>query len=660
MKNLVTLNSYKSFFVRIIVLFFIVFSSGFASETSTENSVKDRQELSLEQEDNIQPANDEEIFSLLDSLKISENLSQENSEYDSDSEDEEDYKYSPISLQDRSDLFKDKHFLPFFRGLHTTKSSFSDKSARRKFKRTVQSGKDIYSSAVYESYPEKDNDSEINEVRLALAKKVQTLVKEMEHLSSITIDKRYYTNFREYVQQLYTNNYDKFHDFLRDGKSTPFHEGQKKLGINITKNPFVSTSDRTDHAYKYAYGLKYLGKDVVKLMPEYDSTGRPKHPYLGKIISILIPFDALRELNPAFLLNLYAEGSIWVSTHFSNNILSEREITFPGYIPGQYVLLDLPVRVPSFHKEWRGWHSDKYGLTQKKFKDFKDKILATKGQISQQEEIVKKLREFIYPRLAQKLQNKISTFLESSHAHLSWKGLCGLSKTPLSLEDVKEEREARISEYTEPYELDETVRIEYLDFQAIKILTENLQNNKPFKVSIDEWSDDKSLSAFLKHPVTNHIRELTLYNFNVMSEIYQNLDVLREFIKRNKTLRLLSLIGTEEEYEEDVDHDLNNKYGLSTGHPLYDEDPAIGQFGEFIKEIIHESHIDVLELSENDLPKSAIRELKSLTKTGRTVKIQYYDYNQDRDQEELETMMGNIGFSSLKIYQSRVNDDEED
>ena len=64
--------------------------------------------------------------------------------------------------------------------------------------------------------------------------------------------------------------------------------------------------------------------------------------------------------------------------------------------------------------------------------------------------------------------------------------------------------------------------------------------------------------------------------------------------------------------------------------------------------------------SENNLPKSAIRELKSLTKTGRTVKIQYYDYNQDRDQEELETMMGNIGFSSLKIYQSRVNDDEED
>ena len=79
MKNLVTLNSYKSFFVRIIVLFFIVFSSGFASETSTENSVKDRQELSLEQEDNIQPANDEEIFSLLDSLKISENTTERKS-----------------------------------------------------------------------------------------------------------------------------------------------------------------------------------------------------------------------------------------------------------------------------------------------------------------------------------------------------------------------------------------------------------------------------------------------------------------------------------------------------------------------------------------------------------------------------------------------------
>lgn len=638
MKNLIPLNFYKSFLERIIVLFSIIFSSAIASETLKESSRKGTQELSLEREDNIQSASDEESLTLFEPLKISENLSEENSEYDSDSEDEEGYKYSPISLQDRNDFFKDKHFLPFFRGLHTTKSSFSDKSARRKFKRTIQSGRDIYSSAVYESYPEKDGELGVDEQRLTLAKKIQTLVKEMEHLYGITINKRYYANFREYMQEIYTNDYDKFHDFLRNGRSNPFHDGQKKLAINIMKNPFVSTSDRTDHAYKYAYGLKYLGKDVAKLMPEYDSTGRPKHPYLGKIISILVPFDALKELNPAFLLNLYAEGSIWVSTHFSNNILSEREITFPGYIPGQYVLLDLAARVPSFHKEWKTWHFDKYGLRQSKFKDFKEKILATKGQINQQEEIVKKIREFIYPRLAEKLQDKISTFLESNHAHLSWKGLYGLCKTPLSLESVKEEREARFSEYTDPYELDETVPIGCLDFQAIKILTENLQDNKSFKVSIDELGDDKSLSSFLKHPVANHLRELTLYNFNVMNEVYQNLDVLREFIKRNKTLRLLSLIGTEEEY---------------------DEDPAIGQFGEFIKEIIHESHIEVLDLSENDLPKSAIRELKSLTKTGRKVEIQYYDYNQDRDQEELETMMGNIGFRSSKIYRSKVTYEEE-
>lgn len=621
MGKLILLNPNKISFKNIISFLFILFASKtLASEAPEKELVKSLQGLSLEAPDTSQLQS------------VGGALQDGKEEYDSDSEDEENYIYKPISLEDRKEFFTGKTFLPFFRGLHITKNQFSNREARRKFKRTSQAGKNIYASAVYENAPEKDDPLDLDEKPLTLAKDIQDLMKQMEGLCGIIRNKKLYRNFRDYIQELYTNDYDKFHSFLMQ-KDPIFSNAQK---TKITKNPFVSSSDLAAHAYKYAYGLKYLGKEAIKIMPEYDVNGRPKHPYLGKIISILIPWDKVKELNPTFVLNLYAENNIWVSTHFSNNILAEREITFPGYVPGQYVLLDIPVRVPSFYKEWKNWHFDKYGLSKKKFDEFKGKILETKGQIFQQEKAVKGLIEFIYPKLTQKLQDTILTFLKYNQSQLRWKGLYNnLRESPLLLEDVKEERESLILEYVAPYKVTpykygRPIRIEYLDFQELKILTENLQPNKTFEVLIDEREDDRALSFFLSHPLAKQISKLTLHNFNVMDEIYGNLNAVRNFIKINKKLESLSLIGTEAEYEEDSERlHHNNKYGLSPGNIFYEEDPNIQYFSSFIREIVNGSSIKTLDLSENNLPKNALNILEETVKSSRKIDVKYDLYDED-------------------------------
>lgn len=175
---------------------------------------------------------------------------------------------------------------------------------------------------------------------------------------------------------------------------------------------------------------------------EYDANGKPKHPYLGKLYIVLIPTSELSNLNPNFILNLYATNKINISTHYSKDILSEREVTFHGSIPGKFVKLTLPIRVPSFNKDWHAWHEQKYGLTERKFKNRKNKILATDGDKEKQFEIVTALENEIAQFMDQKLLESVRTTLQIQNSQRVWKNIHEFTENIFTVEKAKQARAA--------------------------------------------------------------------------------------------------------------------------------------------------------------------------------------------------------------------------
>ena len=177
--------------------------------------------------------------------------------YDSDSEDESEYKYPGYDHL----LIPEGHTqqcLVFYRGIHFSPSMFN-KQQRSSMRRKCGAGEPIYSSATYDlahcQFAEEQKSTEI------LEKIAQGIKKKIIDLKE-----------RDLFQQLYTNRYDEFHHRLQD-----------KFKFESQKNPQVSSSETFRHAGKYSFGCKFLGSGTEKLDPEYDYDGKPKHPYLGKI-----------------------------------------------------------------------------------------------------------------------------------------------------------------------------------------------------------------------------------------------------------------------------------------------------------------------------------------------------------------------------------------
>jgi len=272
---------------------------------------------------------------------------------DSDSEDEDNYTYSGLAPLSFSEKITDScACVAFSRGFHYSPTKFNKKQ-RSRLRHASGVGEAIFSAAardVADTHAKRSKKDALVE-----GQRLRKLIK------GFSEDKR------NQFQQTYTNTYDSFHKRLAAG------EGIYK-DFESAKNPQVSTSEDFLHSAKYAAGLKFLGKDVSFLRPDYDATGRPKHPYLGKVFFVLIPKKRIATLAPYFVAWGLANKHINVSTHFSNNILSEREVSFPGYIPGRFVAFSMNVRVPNFTHAWQQWHKDKYGMSKRSFSTRKTKV----------------------------------------------------------------------------------------------------------------------------------------------------------------------------------------------------------------------------------------------------------------------------------------------
>ncbi|MBD3273043.1 hypothetical protein GF385_01705 [Candidatus Dependentiae bacterium] len=366
----------------------------------------------------------EELNESFKNLSLSDSESSDSEyedEYDSDSEDEEVYEYEGLIHFDIPEKFHGKKCIVLIRGIHFARSYF-DKEKRSKLKRTSEIGKTIYSSAVYDSlnFPLGKIDFEERNLE-KFKKKASDVTKSITSLES---------RKRNKFQELYTNYYDKFHSELEE----PSEENKDIfLSFDFKKNPQVSFSEDFLHPLKYSLGLKFLGKKVKKLKPEYDEFGNPKHPYLGKMYVAIIPINKVKKIYPYFVVSSYAKNKIFVSTHYTRNILSEREVSIPGFIKGKYIVYDKEIRVPSFAwEEYQDYYKEKYDISKRSFKTFQTKL---KNGTFKDSNIIKKVMKYY----SNKLSEHVTKICEENDITVFYKSLdVGYIESLPDLEEAKE------------------------------------------------------------------------------------------------------------------------------------------------------------------------------------------------------------------------------
>ncbi len=357
-----------------------------------------------------------------DIIQHTEQLTLDDDSYYSDSEDEDEYEYTGLPSLEIPEEKHNNDCIPLVRGIHFSPSKFTRQDISE-MRRENNTGQDIFCSAAYDLANEQVGSSHnINAIRKHAYKIRKTIKK------SLPED-------RNKFQEVYTNQYDIFHRNL--GKKAK----GKLFGLLKSKsNPQVSTGENFLHGSKYAFGLKFLGSHVEILDPAYDNQGKPKHPYLGKLFVLLVNTNQIDALKPYFVAYGHAKNDINISYHYSKNILEEREVSFPGLIPGDCVTLSIPVRVPSFKGDYKPWYQEKFGISKRAYNSRKRVLItgkyfknSTKDPIEVKKNTVKSLLEKnILPHLEQKLKKHVRKECRDKNINLVYKQLNGAfgSKLP--------------------------------------------------------------------------------------------------------------------------------------------------------------------------------------------------------------------------------------
>lgn len=286
--------------------------------------------------------------------------------YDLNPEDVPGYVFHSPTIQGDLSNFAGENVVVIYRGVHCLSDKFNAHE-RRDFLSESHVNKGMFSSAAYElsdlDYNEHD-DADLVDSGQSVAEQINGL----NDTEPFTVHGRQFVSQRFAFQQLYSNNCAGFYKQL----AKPSLEYKPIFDeFNFTKNPLLSFSDHVKHPGKYGYGIKNFG-DNVRLSPEYDLQGKPKHPVLGKLYGVVLDEAAVEELQPLNVVAAHHSNYISLSSHFRNDILSEREISIAGYIPQEHVVFEMPLQVPSFHHaRCPGYYQRKYGLSNARYNNYR-------------------------------------------------------------------------------------------------------------------------------------------------------------------------------------------------------------------------------------------------------------------------------------------------
>jgi TPR repeat protein len=386
----------------------------------------------------------------------------------SDSEESEDWEYKPKHYKKPKKLTGEV-LIPFFRGAHLFSENFPQGTSQ--FLRESQVGKPIFPPCVfkelkleYSHVDEKghslqDKDCKEHDQALATAKELKKKIKHLrsdEKLEKIGSTNTLPLYVDKYVSlhYHYVKNYNKFISNIED--------------FGFLGNPLVSTAEVPEPSLGYAYGLKTNKGQASR--PHFDKEGKPENPYLGKFYIILLPLEKVKELFR--VVESYAKIETLVNCFFKHAM----EATFPGFIPGKYVVYEHIVRVPNFQHKWKEEHQLKYGLNKTTYTNRRKKIRATNGNFDKQEDIYEELVERINEDLVKKLIKRAKKEAATRGADMKY---LDLQRSPVDAPPTIDQADKNIKivkkliEKTEAYDKQEDQYKLGLMYENGKMITKN-------------------------------------------------------------------------------------------------------------------------------------------------------------------------------------------
>jgi hypothetical protein len=264
---------------------------------------------------------------------------------------------------------------------------------------------------------------------------IQTVFRRLETSPQITIDRRAFMNPRHAFHQRYSNSTDFIHALGQDTLPTSYIKYVPVLAGLPKGNPCLSFTTDSGHAGSYGYGLKDYGH-IGLIDSLYDEMGHRRVTHIGHLQGVLLTDETARQTMPYDVVKHHDHGDIKISTHFSNNILAEGEVTFIGKMGGSAVVLTMPLELPDLAGDYPAEYREKFGLTKRKYDNIHD--LVTDRRTSQEkkgERITKMLKEIISPTkeddglvykntLIYKARAAVDTIFEEFHEHVP--GVIGL------------------------------------------------------------------------------------------------------------------------------------------------------------------------------------------------------------------------------------------
>ncbi|WP_039458752.1 ankyrin repeat domain-containing protein [Candidatus Jidaibacter acanthamoebae] len=283
-------------------------------------------------------------------------------------------------IKSNPELREAKFFIAQYRGVNYNTTKWN-KPAREGHRQEDEVGKPYYSASVLFGATRVNNFCELHKLQSTL-----TPEQNIELNQAITIwdnalkDKLLaarktgkhsyngyiYNNLAELLQDLYTKNYDKFTSFASYSKILQ----QYLLNYH---NPFISTGDVPYHALKYAYGIKfYEGHKDERLRPRWRKSGKAERPYSGKVYLSLHPLEDYAETGALHVVSLNAQGRVIID----NITVPERETSFPASIPAERIIKTHIAKYPSFHRGYKTFYLEKYGLTRTMYLELQRKFIS--------------------------------------------------------------------------------------------------------------------------------------------------------------------------------------------------------------------------------------------------------------------------------------------
>ncbi len=306
-------------------------------------------------------------------------------------------------------FLRQKNYIALFRGVNYLKDRWTT-AARRKHYYADDLGKPQFAEACYKHdsfsfdyttevpptaghYLDKANYQQLlSDAAVEIRKRYSKLCKSGVVIEDTVAPRKQpflFSSKADWMQHEFSNGVN---DHLGKLKQRLAQDEWKPYFVNAF-NYAIACGNRPYHSLKYALGLKDYYPDAFDL--QYDRDGRLVHSHAGKVWVLLISEDELKQTE---LINRVVGKATNGQVPIYRDILYELETSFIGYIPGDYIIHQQPIKFPSFHREWgvvQHIYPIKYGLTQPLYNEFKRLILQSKPLSDERKEVLKILKEWL-------------------------------------------------------------------------------------------------------------------------------------------------------------------------------------------------------------------------------------------------------------------------